>query len=451
MRAVLKNLQLPVETIPADEPQPFIYYDALTKTSDGTKFRNIITPGTFDGTITPAVVNDASAVFGRSMKFDRALSCLNAGDVNSLDGAAAFTFEFVFRSADITGGNQNILGKYNSATNSIQVFYGSTGLLSVFVANGASSRADTPAATIRANTNYHVVIVYDGAGATNADKLKIYVNGEAKVITFTNNMPATSGSNAQSLFIGARDASTTPANAAISYFRAYASALSATSALRRYQQYAKALLRMIVVSDAATTAAITGAGTGVQVPGTAWAANSGSWLVTTDSTKNVLKRGSTAAADAWSPFNQAFGSWKLDRIKQDASGQVAYLFVSDTYGWTAGATNGYALRITSAGALQLVRYSAGVATSLGATADAFISTGVAYDFWVSRRETGVFRVFYRVTNSVQWLPIAALSQTDATHLSSVAFVMQADALAGVNQLGDVSVFAGPSDPITELP
>jgi hypothetical protein len=69
---------------------------------------------------------------------------------------------------------------------------------------------------------------------------------------------------------------------------------------------------------------------------------------------------------------------------------------------------------------------------------------------VSRRETGAFRVFYRATNTQQWLPISALSQTDATHLSSLAIVLYADALAAVNQVGDVTKFAGPMDPLSEL-
>ena len=36
---------------------------------------------------------------------------------------------------------------------------------------------------------FHVVLTYDGSGSTNADKMKVYVNGTAKTISFTGTIP----------------------------------------------------------------------------------------------------------------------------------------------------------------------------------------------------------------------------------------------------------------------
>lgn len=49
------------------------------------------------------------------------------------------------------------------------------------------------------------VVVYDGAGATDADKLKIYLDGVAQSVTFTGTIPATLQNPATPLTIGAWD------------------------------------------------------------------------------------------------------------------------------------------------------------------------------------------------------------------------------------------------------
>jgi len=48
----------------------------------------------------------------------------------------------------------------------------------------------------------HWVVVFDGTGSGNSDKVKIYFNGEAKTLAFSNTLPATTESNSNSVILG---------------------------------------------------------------------------------------------------------------------------------------------------------------------------------------------------------------------------------------------------------
>lgn len=43
---------------------------------------------------------------------------------------------------------------------------------------------------LSSGSTYHIAVVYNGAGATNADKVKLYINGESKALTFTGTIPS---------------------------------------------------------------------------------------------------------------------------------------------------------------------------------------------------------------------------------------------------------------------
>lgn len=58
------------------------------------------------------------------------------------------------------------------------------------------------ASAIAANTERTYVWVYDGGGATNADRLKLWIDGVAQSVTFTGTIPATVPAAALSLSIG---------------------------------------------------------------------------------------------------------------------------------------------------------------------------------------------------------------------------------------------------------
>lgn len=92
--------------------------------------------------------------------------------------------------------NKGIVGKwtYTGGSHGPWVLQtgGSSDTLRVFVAasssDSGSNYADTAASTWTTGW-HHVTFTYDGSGATNADKLKLYIDGVAKTLTFNGTIP----------------------------------------------------------------------------------------------------------------------------------------------------------------------------------------------------------------------------------------------------------------------
>jgi hypothetical protein len=69
-------------------------------------------------------------------------------------------------------------------------------------ANDAGATTGETAAFLSAGTWAHVAIVYDGSGATNAAKLKVWTNGTAQTLSFGGTMPTSLRASAGTFHIG---------------------------------------------------------------------------------------------------------------------------------------------------------------------------------------------------------------------------------------------------------
>lgn len=69
-------------------------------------------------------------------------------------------------------------------------------------ATDATNRATTAVGLLAIGVWTHVVAVFDGAGALNADRLKIYVNGVSQTLAFNGTIPATIRNGTAPLIVG---------------------------------------------------------------------------------------------------------------------------------------------------------------------------------------------------------------------------------------------------------
>ncbi|MHC4570758.1 MAG: LamG-like jellyroll fold domain-containing protein [Planctomycetota bacterium] len=79
--------------------------------------------------------------------------------------------------------------------------------LMVFIAtalddNGSGGNGKTTNANMTAESWYHVAFVYDGDGAANADRLKVYVDGQEKTLSFAGTIPSLLQDSSASVKIG---------------------------------------------------------------------------------------------------------------------------------------------------------------------------------------------------------------------------------------------------------
>jgi hypothetical protein len=207
---------------------------------------NLVSHWTFnvDGTAsvgTNATLTNGASVTASSTIGAGALLCdgtndfANCSTIASSDAAAALTYAmWVYPTA--LGDSDQIFTKFVSTSSraGLELGSGSTGSnndLVVFVSTGSTKSGYTNANVLSTNTWAHVAVVYNGGGATDADKLKIYVNGSEQTVTVPSaGLPTTMmNTPTQEWWAGWRDDS--PAgfawNGRIDDLRVYTRALSA--------------------------------------------------------------------------------------------------------------------------------------------------------------------------------------------------------------------------------
>ena len=114
---------------------------------------------------------------------------LTAGTDGDLDSASAATFTYLIRSADVTQSERHF-GKYHNTSTWIDNTQVGQDLY--FVPKALAAYGYTTSNPLATNdTWYYITIVFDGGGATNADRLKVYVNASEETLTFVGTIPAT--------------------------------------------------------------------------------------------------------------------------------------------------------------------------------------------------------------------------------------------------------------------
>ena len=113
---------------------------------------------------------------------------LDLGPTNILAGKTEFSVEFRVH-FDNTTGYYTIIGQRTSDSNRTFVFQHWTGKLCIFLSGGNYGYINfTPDPSIW----YHLAVVYKGSGSTNANKLKLYINGVEAVLIYSGNINSTS-------------------------------------------------------------------------------------------------------------------------------------------------------------------------------------------------------------------------------------------------------------------
>ncbi|MEI6378790.1 MAG: LamG-like jellyroll fold domain-containing protein [Candidatus Falkowbacteria bacterium] len=145
---------------------------------------------------------DSGQYGGGAYTFDGVNDAI-ATNSNILNNATEFTIAFWTKPLSF-GGWKGMIGKGTSDTNVITVQADTGGRIYVDVDNGVSnSFANTGLGVLSVGQWAHVAAVYQGSGATNADRVKVYVNGANLALTFSGTIPTqTATSNAGILYIG---------------------------------------------------------------------------------------------------------------------------------------------------------------------------------------------------------------------------------------------------------
>ena len=158
---------------------------------------------TDDATVTIAVRSvNSPPVAGRNgaLSFDGANDIVDLGNVAALNGVNRYTLEGWVRFAAFNN-YATVLAKRQSDGDRAAMIqlYGASGQVAVAVNGGYGYSSST----VELNKWVHLAAVYDGTQATNADRLKLYIDGVPTALTFLSSVPATTPTSATRLTLGA--------------------------------------------------------------------------------------------------------------------------------------------------------------------------------------------------------------------------------------------------------
>ncbi len=169
---------------------------------------------------------------GRALQFDGTDDQVQIDSIRHLDNTQNFTLEaWVFLNS--LGAFDVLMGTGSSLTNRVDLqMDGGTGKLLAVVANGAEAYGESSRSLIVGKW-YHVAMSYDGTGATNADRLKLYINGQEDNLTFSGTIPSSTGTMNAPYVLGSFNGSF-PMEGSLDEVRLWSQTLSADSIFSNY-------------------------------------------------------------------------------------------------------------------------------------------------------------------------------------------------------------------------
>lgn len=391
----------------------------FVRRSDG-KVRNLA-PTAYSGTVVGAPVPSQG---GEGMVFNGSTDAVSMGDVTQINGARYLTYSFVIRlpsTGVVSGGT--IHGKTSLATGArtqTQVIGPSPGphalqYYEISPAVGAHQRVSN-SAVLYAGMDQHVVIVRDGDGTTDSDKIKMYVDGTLVPATsYAFPFGATTDPSLAGfpLDIGREFTAVNPLAATVRSLRVRSTALTAAEVRAEYLQWAKRLLLDgRLRSDGSCPVSLTNLNVrSIQVPGTIWQG-----VQTTPTTLGVVEDAGTGerylnmSARIGVPQGQAFGSWAWE---WQVSNLATFMPVaSNPVAYATPPQNGYVI-YQDGGGIQFGRSDNGVFANFANVVGAYNNRRLR--FWLSRTSAGQFDLWLKDGVNA-WILLA--SANDLTYVTS---------------------------------
>lgn len=167
-----------------------------------------------------------SGILGTALSFNGTDTYVNLG--NFLSGVTQFTF-VTWVKPTILGDWKGIIAKYIDDNHCVALQTNANGNISLDVDNtvAGSNYGRTSTVNLTTGSWYHIAMVYNGEGATNDDRVKLYVNSITSSITFIGNITSSTFTSTASVVVGTLNTSNLQTlNGAVDEVRIYNRTLS---------------------------------------------------------------------------------------------------------------------------------------------------------------------------------------------------------------------------------
>ena len=214
-------------TFAVDAANPDSYISGSTVWKDQTVNQN-------NGTLTNDPTFDSNN--GGSINFDGVDDYVTCGDIVAFNGVTSFSYSGWYKQDTLDVFNF-LFGTYVDTNNNIGIYTHTDGALYLrFRLSGVSLyvKISDYSTVVTAGQWFHLSLVYNGSGVTNADKIKLYIDGSLIALTFLNTFPVTTMTGINDTTLGKLEGFTQEWNGNISNIQIYNKALSSTEVSQNY-------------------------------------------------------------------------------------------------------------------------------------------------------------------------------------------------------------------------
>lgn len=291
----------------------------------------------------------------------------------------------------------------------------------ILMIGGISAYGEPSSQVLRASARQHIVSVFNGAGATNSNRLKIFIDGEHVTLNFSGNIPVITPSLTAAFAQGLNPISHVHTCNAL---QIRTEAITPDSIRNDYLSRTRHI-DWQAQGESTPVSLVASMGAGGEIGD--WRIISGSARVieTSDGRRWLECLGTTSVLVT--PANKVFGTWVFTVNKAASAYRVAFSFIaSQPVGWVTPPQNAYQMRIEPTGDVILNRTDNGVSVSnLFLTALGYTAAGTAYTYCINRRASdGCFTAWIKGGAYTNWTLISAAvggsnpTAPDATHTTS---------------------------------
>jgi len=151
---------------------------------------------------------EANRVSNYSLDFDSASSqYVNVGSISSLQNATEYSISSWFKTP-LNNLYQVIYSWFDGADGYLQLLLVNDGSFVVYNYRTSNAYGISATGVVSADVWYNATVVFDGSGAANADRLKLYINDTLITLTYTGTIPTQTGTMLSStMWLGASNSS----------------------------------------------------------------------------------------------------------------------------------------------------------------------------------------------------------------------------------------------------
>jgi len=170
----------------------------------------------------------------RSFSFDGVNDYFDCGTISSIPSATELSVSF-WANTDSTSQNQVVFGDNSSTPIFSFEYWGSNNRMYFEYGTGTFAYL-TLTSVVTAGSWHNVVLVYNASGASNTDKVKIYVDGidKSSLLTYTGTIPATLSASIGDFWIGNGQNYNQPFNGLLDEVSLWNTALSSSAVTEIY-------------------------------------------------------------------------------------------------------------------------------------------------------------------------------------------------------------------------